>query len=449
MSFQYAKIVELNASNVFSDGDLNIKPNGASGSNGQFLKTDGSGNVSWATVTGSGNSVGATNHIQTADGSGAFKDGGLTLVGGVINNSLAQDLNITQSSSAHGINVVNNGAGDLYVLNNGVSNLNILNNGTGNLTLQATGGDVDLQSSGNLSIKPGGSSGSAGQALVSDGAGNTSWATVGGSSSVGSSGAVQVADGSGGFSDGGLNLSAGSLINTLAEDFNIQQNNTGYGLNLTNGGNGDLDITNNGTSGLNIFNNGTGELHISNNAGAVDINGFTLSLYGFNVDLSCGNGSLNLESNIFGDGISIKPHAATGSNGQFLTTDGSGVVSWTSGYAPPVLHTVDFTAVTSPYSLVYLYTDITNCSLASLVINLPNPSSTPKGAEIFIMNSDSSLFTNLTPTTSVTFTVTGGSSPVIGASGSGTILLGNSVNGWASITFINSGSVWVAVCPNL
>lgn len=63
------------------------------------------------------------------------------------------------------------------------------------VTVQSTGSTVSLQSSGNLTILPGGSGGSNGQFLQTDGSGNVSWATV----SAGGSGDAQFAgDGSAG-----------------------------------------------------------------------------------------------------------------------------------------------------------------------------------------------------------------------------------------------------------
>jgi hypothetical protein len=108
------------------------------------------------------------------------------------------------------------------------------------------------------------------------------------------------------------------------------------------------------------------------------------------------------------------------------------------------LTTVDLTGNAGTYHVVGLSTDLINAPGPALTIVLPNPTLVPKGTLLFLMNSDYTMSTWASP---CAFTVVGGSSiPSLGL-----LFFGSQVgnNGSNTVTFINSGSLWVPIGPKV
>ena len=301
-------------SNLNAVGNVTI----TGGTAGQYLQTDGSGNLSWATVTSFGFSNGTSN-------------GSIPVANGNVNFSANGNANILVVTGT-GANITGtaNVAGNLSVT--GKSNLNAV----GNVTI--TGGTT-------------------GQYLQTDGAGNLSWSTVSGSgfSNGTSNGSIPVANGN-------VNFSANGNANILVV--------TGTGANITGTANvaGNLSVT--GKSNLNAVGNviitgGTvGQYLQTDGAGNLSWATVTTSVSGFSNGTSNGsiptvdgniNFSVNGNANILvvtGTGANITGTANVagnlsvtgksnlnavgnviitgGTTGQYLRTDGAGNLSWAS-----------------------------------------------------------------------------------------------------------------------
>jgi hypothetical protein len=190
--------LDVNGNSIVSasDGNIAITPNGsgkvivdglslptADGTNGQFLKTDGSGNISFGSVS------------SDVSGDSSPQLGGDLDVNG---NSIVSTSNASINITPNGTGDVNLGADTVMVGDNNVNAI-VTTQGTGDLTLSTNSGTnsgtiaIADGVNGDISVTPNGtgkvildglshptSDGSANQVLQTDGSGNLSFATPGG-----------------------------------------------------------------------------------------------------------------------------------------------------------------------------------------------------------------------------------------------------------------------------
>ena len=373
-----------------ANGNISLTPNGtgsvvidglsypqADGSNGQVLTTNGSGTLSFTTVSGGGGSVAADDittgdaavNIATSDtsitidaegnnGSIALKgtDGGSDITAlflsmasagfATFNAGATFKGNVTLDNGSHEVAFTGDGSKIAFpdqidfthVADTGV----LLDRNFNTVELQLYDSNESVGSDGtNLLLKSGGTSfkvptsdGSSGQFLKTDGSGNLSFATVsgGGGGTIASQDADSV-NIDGGAIDG-VTLGTNSAVTELQVDnLNIDGNiisstansfGTGIALNTYSSGtinlNADVQMGSfNG--GVTVTTNGTGDftLQPTSNKSSVVVGD------GDNGNISLtphGTGSVVI------DGLSYPQ--ADGSNGQVLTTNGSGTLSFTT-----------------------------------------------------------------------------------------------------------------------
>jgi hypothetical protein len=333
----------------------------AGGSDGQYLQTDGTGNLSWTTVILDGFSNGSSNgSIPVADGPINFSVNGnpdilvVTDTGvdvtGIAN--VSGDLEVTGTANVgDNLNVANTAnIGD---------NLNVAN--TANIGANLTVGE-DLIVYG-LSYLNDVSSvtitgGDPDQYLQTDGTGNLSWTTVvvAGFSNGTSNGSIPVADGNINFSvngntnilvinDTGANITGtanidGNLVVTGESNLNEVSN-----VIITGGVNGQF-LETDGTGNLawttvvvNGFSNGTsnGSIPVANGPINFSVNGnsdiLVINDTGANII-----GTANIDGNLVVTGESDLNDVSNviitgGSNLQYLQTDGTGNLRWTEAIA--------------------------------------------------------------------------------------------------------------------
>jgi hypothetical protein len=181
-----------NASNVTLGAVGNVKITG--GANGQFLQTDGSGTLTWSTVTGGGDGGGASGPASITNGNSS--------------------VDIPTANGNIGISVT--GIPNVVVVTSTGANVNGYLRVTGNTSF--TGANVSLGNVSNLHI----SGGSTGQVLSTDGAGNLYWNSSSGSSGVGSVQEFSASTGQTSFNiTGGYQVgSAIVFINTVQQNSN-------------------------------------------------------------------------------------------------------------------------------------------------------------------------------------------------------------------------------------
>lgn len=233
-----------------------VLPNGA-GSNGQFLQTDGTGVLAWASATGSG-----TVSSALAGQMGYYSAGG---------NTISGNANVTVSSGVLTLGQAGSVAGQLKL------------SGSSSGTITVTGGAT----AGTYTLTLPGSGGSSGQYLQTNGSGTTSWVTP-----INAGTTAQLAY----YAGSGNVLSAVAAVFASGGQISVGVNGVAQGA-------------------VELFGSSSGTAFISTRAVA----GTT------NFILPVGNGS----------------------NGQALTTDGSGNTSWSSVGAGTV------TAGTGGYFTLY------------------------------------------------------------------------------------------------
>jgi len=303
-------------SNLNSVGNVTI----TGGTAGQYLETDGAGNLSWSTVVVSGFSNGTSN-------------GSIPAANGNINFSV-------------------NGNSNILVVTGTGANITGTANVAGNLSVT---GESNLNAVGNVII----TGGTTGQYLQTDGAGNLSWSTV----------STSVTGFSNGTSNGSIPTANGNVNFSVNGNSNILVV-TGTGANITGTANiaGNLSVT--GTSNLNAVGNviitggTTGQYLQTDGAGNLSWSSVTTSVSGFSNGTSTGSiptadGNINFTVNgnsnivvITGTGANITGTANVagnlsvtgksnlnavgnviitgGTTGQYLKTDGAGNLSWAS-----------------------------------------------------------------------------------------------------------------------
>lgn len=275
----------------------NVKING--GSNGQAIITDGAGNLSFATPIIANLNNGNSNVVVTANGNVT------TSVAGIANVLVL---------TATGANIKGTA--------NVTGNLNAANTITNTLTVA---GISQLGDVGNVRVLGGAN----GQSLITDGTGNLTFGTP--ITSLLSNGTSQVSV----TANGNVNTSVGGVANvfrvtttganvtgTLAVTGNI----TGANIVGTNGNlTGNLTVTRDATVNGNAFIAGnetvTGTLEVG--ANAAFLSNMTVAA---NANIA---GDLRVASDAYFSAVAnvIIPG---GTNGQLLTTNGSGNLSWTT-----------------------------------------------------------------------------------------------------------------------
>jgi hypothetical protein len=303
-------------SNLNAVGNVTI----TGGTAGQYLQTDGAGNLSWSTVSGSGFSNGTSN-------------GSIPAANGNINFSV-------------------NGNSNILVVTGTGANITGTANVAGNLSVT---GKSNLNAVGNVII----TGGTTGQYLQTDGAGNLSWSTVSTSVTGFSNG---TSNGSIPTANGNVNFSVNGNANILVV--------TGTGANITGTANVDGNLSVTGTSNLNAVGNviitggTTGQYLQTDGTGNLSWSSVTTSVSGFSNGTSTGSiptadGNINFTVNgnsnivvITGTGANITGTANVagnlsvtgksnlnavgnviitgGTTGQYLKTDGAGNLSWAS-----------------------------------------------------------------------------------------------------------------------
>lgn len=284
------------------------------GASGQFLKTNGSGTLSWAAPFSSSL---VNNGVIYSDSSGnLLSSGAFTFTTGGLGGST---LTVNGTVKVNGYNLPGaDGAANQFVTTDGSGNLswksiNVLPSGTAGL-VQLSKGDGSFESDSTFSfdtvthtlstshiesgsLKVGALNlpsidGTSGQVIVTDGAGNASWSSV--SAINGSSGSVnyvQISDGNGGFKPTSGRLS-----------FNPSGVSSTKGL---------LSLS--------------GNMNVDN----ISVIGDLTSTNG---NFKTTNGSVESASGKFTSlqvSTYILPNS-DGTSGQSLTTNGSGVLSWSS-----------------------------------------------------------------------------------------------------------------------
>jgi hypothetical protein len=340
-------VANVNANNLSVTGtsqlgsNANVKITG--GSSGQVLKTDGAGNLSWATDTAS--PAGSNTQIQY-NGSGSF----------------AASANLTYNDSSKTLtvdNVTANGAGITYITGANVAGqvANALIAGTvytaaqpnitsvGTLTGLTSTGVINLTGASNVSLGPVGNvritGGSAGQVLKTDGLGNLSWSADTTDYSNANVTSLLASFGSNTITTTG-NITAGNIIGNGQSLTGLNGSNvTGQVSNALVAGTvytaAQPNITSVGTlSNLNVSGNITsGNANLGNLASANFVSGTLTTASQPNIT-SVGTlssltstGTVNLTN---ASNVSLGPignvRITGGSAGYVLKTDGAGNLSW-------------------------------------------------------------------------------------------------------------------------
>lgn len=276
------------------------------GTANQVLTNDGAGNLTWATNTSEAST--ASNGL-TLTGNDVTLGGNLTATT-ILTQDNAEAFRINNNATANTVLDLQS-TGDFRILDNGASALQVLDNGlvtvgtTNQFQIDNTG---DITRINNVVTSFPATQGTANQVLTNDGAGNLTWATPagGGTTETASNGLTKT----GNDIQLGGNLTANTTITQdAAETLTVANNSTGNTtINLQN--TGDFVVQNAGVSALQVQDNGT--------VGIGTANQFTVN----------NTGNITRINNV----ITSFP-ATQGTNGQLLTNNGAGVLSWTNGNA--------------------------------------------------------------------------------------------------------------------
>ena len=318
----------------------------ADGTTGQVLKTDGAGNLGWVTAAGG---LSAVVDDTTPQLGGALDVNGQSIVSASAGNiaitpdttgSIVLDgLNWPQADGTTGQVIQTNGAGQLsFVDQSGLQD--VVDDTTPQLggNLDVNGQSIVSASAGNIAITPDTTGsivldgqnwpqadGTTGQVLQTNGAGQLSWTTP-------TTGLQDVVDDTTPQLGGNLDVNGQSIVSASAGNIAITPDTTGSivldglswpqadgttGQVLQTNGAGQLSFTN-PTSGLaNVVDDTTPQL-----GGNLDVNGQAI------VSASAGNIAITPDTtgSIVLDGLSWPQ--ADGTTGQYLSTNGSGQLSW-------------------------------------------------------------------------------------------------------------------------
>ena len=327
------------------------------GNSGQVLTTDGSGVLSWGNsggtptsiVNGNSNVVVAANAnvtisangnanivTVTSSGNGNLQTTGVNVAGyvnstaninaanfvgrlanGTSNIAITSNANITLTAAGTSTMVVSSTGANITGTANVSGNLSAGNISTTALTAN---GNVNFTSSGNVSLGSNANvkitGGSNLQYLQTDGLGNLTWATVTTSVSSISNGNSNVSIPS---SAGNVNISSNGLANivTVSSD-SINGVVTVVGNIVTTGGAGNI-------SGANVISANTLQTTANGAVVFVSNNGTTTQ----QVLLQASTNSS------FSANYTLTLPVNDGANGQILSTDGNGVLSWVSNASTP------------------------------------------------------------------------------------------------------------------
>lgn len=234
------------------------------GASGQYLKTDGSGNLSWDTPAGGSTDHGALTGLADDDHTQytllAGRSGGQTIYGGT---GAGQSLILYSTSNATKGNILLNPEGGDVFIGGGAtaSTLRMYDDSGG--TGQWVGIKAPSNVPANYTLTLPTDDGTPDQVLKTDGSGNLSWTTVSSGSSSGIAGAIQYSDGSGGFSSEEANLFYNSTSNQLQ-----LAGGTSYNMSIVND-NGGIELSPSSSPKTGAFNainataNATGNVNIN------------------------------------------------------------------------------------------------------------------------------------------------------------------------------------------
>ena len=295
-----------------SNGNISITPNGSGkvildglshptsdGSAGQFLKTDGGGNLSFATVNTdlSGDSTPQLGGNLDVNGNSivSASNGNISITPNGSGKVILDGLSHPTSDGSNGQVLTTDGAGNLSFTSKTVDTTNLVDDTTPQL-----GGDLDINgnaivstSNGNIAITPNGSG-----KVILDGLSHPT--------ADGSNGQFLKTDGGGTLSFASVTQATGNELENLSEDTSPQ-----LGGNLDVNGN---DIVSTSNANIDILPNGTGVVNLDGNGSSGGV-----SVSDGLIDIRTGTGNVAKvkfyceSSNAHAQTLQAAPHSAASS----------------------------------------------------------------------------------------------------------------------------------------
>ena len=295
-----------------SNGNISITPNGSGkvildglshptsdGSAGQFLKTDGGGNLAFATVTTdlSGDSTPQLGGNLDVNGNSivSVSNGNISITPNGSGKVILDGLSHPTSDGSNGQVLTTDGAGNLSFTSKTVDTTNLVDDTTPQL-----GGDLDINgntivstSNGNIAITPNGSG-----KVILDGLSHPT--------ADGSNGQFLKTDGGGTLSFASVTQATGNELENLSEDTSPQ-----LGGNLDVNGN---DIVSTSNANIDILPNGSGVINLDGNGSSGGV-----SVSDGLIDIRTGTGNVAKvkfyceSSNAHAQTLQAAPHSAASS----------------------------------------------------------------------------------------------------------------------------------------
>ena len=295
-----------------SNGNISITPNGSGkvildglshptsdGSAGQFLKTDGGGNLAFATVTTdlSGDSTPQLGGNLDVNGNSivSASNGNISITPNGSGKVILDGLSHPTSDGSNGQVLTTDGAGNLSFTSKTVDTTNLVDDTTPQL-----GGDLDINgntivstSNGNIAITPNGSG-----KVILDGLSHPT--------ADGSNGQFLKTDGGGTLSFASVTQATGNELENLSEDTSPQ-----LGGNLDVNGN---DIVSTSNANIDILPNGSGVVNLDGNGSSGGV-----SVSDGLIDIRTGTGNVAKvkfyceSSNAHAQTLQAAPHSAASS----------------------------------------------------------------------------------------------------------------------------------------
>ena len=295
-----------------SNGNISITPNGSGkvildglshptsdGSAGQFLKTDGGGNLAFATVTTdlSGDSTPQLGGNLDVNGNSivSASNGNIAITPNGSGKVILDGLSHPTSDGSNGQVLTTDGAGNLSFTSKTVDTTNLVDDTTPQL-----GGDLDINgntivstSNGNIAITPNGSG-----KVILDGLSHPT--------ADGSNGQFLKTDGGGTLSFASVTQATGNELENLSEDTSPQ-----LGGNLDINGN---DIVSTSNANIDILPNGSGVINLDGNGSSGGV-----SVSDGLIDIRTGTGNVAKvkfyceSSNAHAQTLQAAPHSAASS----------------------------------------------------------------------------------------------------------------------------------------
>ena len=295
-----------------SNGNISITPNGSGkvildglshptsdGSAGQFLKTDGGGNLAFATVTTdlSGDSTPQLGGNLDVNGNSivSASNGNIAITPNGSGKVILDGLSHPTSDGSNGQVLTTDGAGNLSFTSKTVDTTNLVDDTTPQL-----GGDLDINgntivstSNGNIAITPNGSG-----KVILDGLSHPT--------ADGSNGQFLKTDGGGTLSFASVTQATGNELENLSEDTSPQ-----LGGNLDVNGN---DIVSTSNANIDILPNGTGVVNLDGDGSSGGV-----SVSDGLIDIRTGTGNVSKvkfyceSSNAHAQTLQAAPHSAASS----------------------------------------------------------------------------------------------------------------------------------------